>query len=122
MAHTNTWTSKGLIRKFTGDVEAEEILKSNFESHENSGFMKIKYIINDFSNVNEIRINTEHTKIYALTDDIISDTKGKFKIAIVATKDEHLMLANSYRNEMKNYHFTCEIFQTFEKAKEWAEL
>ena len=120
MAHTNTWTATGLIRKFTGDVKAEEILTSNFESHENPDFLTIKYIINDFSEVDKILLGTEHTKIFASTDDIISDTKGKLKIAIVVNRDEHIMLANSYRNEMKNYYFNCEIFQNLKDAEKWA--
>ena len=122
MAHTNNWTSTGLIRKFTGDVKAEEILKSNFESHENPDFLTIKYVINDFSDVGKILLGTEHTKIFASTDDIISNTKGKMKIAIVANRDEHIALANSYRNELKNYYFNCEIFQNLADAEKWANL
>ena len=121
MPHTNTWTSTGLIRKFTGDIKAEEILKSNFDTHENPDFETIKYIINDFSEVNEILIKTEHTKIYASTDDIISDTKGKLKIALVVNRDEHIALANNYREDMKNKLFECETFKTLNEARNWAE-
>lgn len=121
MPHTNTWASTGLIRKFTGDIKTEEILKSNFDTHENPDFETIKYIINDFSDVNEILINTAHTKIYASTDDIISNTKGRLKIAIVVDKDEHIALANNYRKEVKNKLFEGETFKTLNEARNWAE-
>ena len=80
-------------------------------------FESIKYIINDFTEVTKLAINTDHTKIYATTDDIISDTKGNLKIAIVAKQDAHIALANNYREEMKNKLFECEIFQTVEEAQ-----
>ena len=122
MAHSLTWQSNGLFRNFTDEISPEEILKSNFDIHIHPQFEKIKYIINDFTKVTELVINSGHTKIYASTDDVISDTKGKLKIAIVANQDAHIALANSYREQMKNKFFECEIFQTQEEAQVWAEL
>lgn len=121
MAHTNTWNKNGLFRKFTGEISPEEILQSNFDLHIHPKFESIKYIINDFTEVTELAINKDHTKIYATTDDIISDTKGNLKIAIVAKQDAHIALANNYRVEMKNKLFECEIFQTVKEAQKWAE-
>jgi len=122
MAHTNTWNEHGLFRKFSEEISPEEILQSNFDIHACPEFETIKYIINDFTEVTDLVINTNHTKIYASTDDIISDTKGNLKIAIVAKLDAHIALANNYREEMKNKFFKCEIFQTLKEAQIWAEL
>ena len=119
MPHTYTWETNGLLRKFTGEISPEDILQSNFELHIHPKFEEIKYIINDFTEVTDLIVDVSHTKIYASTDDIISDTKGKFNIAIVVTKDAHFDLANNYRNEMKNRSFKCEIFQTIEDARKW---
>lgn len=121
MTHTLNWESNRLIRKFTGDVGAEEILKSNFDLQVHPKFATIKYIINDFTDVEHLLVQEEHTKIYASTDDVISDTKGHFKIAIVTTKDEHIELAKAYRAAMKNNLFECEIFSTVEEAQKWGE-
>jgi len=121
MPHINTWEKKGVLRKFTGNIQAEEILSSNFALHEHPGFAKIAYIINDFSEITGVSLDSSHTKIYASTDDIISETKGKFNIAIVVNQDALADLANSYRNEMKNRYFKCEIFKTVEDARKWVE-
>lgn len=120
MPHTNTWETKSLLRKFSGILQPEEILSSNIEIQADPKFTKIAYIINDFTAVTEFAIDANHTKVYASTDDIISDTKGKFNIAIVV-KDAQLALANSYKSEMKNRFFKCEIFQTVDDARKWAE-
>lgn len=120
MAHTYLWESAGLYRKFVGEISGEEILTSNFEIQNREEFMTIKYIINDFTDISGYTVNKAHTGIYARTDDIISDTKGKLKIAIVADKDEIIALAESYRQQMTNRQFSCEIFKTLQEAKKWA--
>lgn len=122
MPNTLTWKPHYLFRKFTGDVTGEEILKSNFDLQAHPRFAAIKYIVNDFTDVSALLIDTHHTKIYASTDDIISDTKGKFKIAIVVNQEAHVDLAKSYRDSLKNNVYDCEIFETVEDAKKWGEL
>lgn len=122
MAHKSIWTSDGLIRKFSGKITPDEILKSNLDLYSDPKFEKIKYIINDFTSIKCHTIDASHTKVYASTDDIISNTKGKYKIAIVVNENTNTHLANSYKNEMKNSYFKCEVFQSVEDAKEWVSL
>ena len=119
MPYTNTWETDGLYRKFTGKISGDEILESNFELHTDPDFQKIKYIINDFTEVTGHSIETIHTKVYALTDEMVSRTKGKLKIALVVTQDPLIALANSYREEMIGNRFECDIFQTIEDARKW---
>ena len=119
MSHTNTWETKGLYRKFTGVITAGEILESNFKIHVHPDFQKIKYIINDFIEISEHSIDKPHMKAYALTDDVISETKGHLKIAIVVNQDGLLDLANNYLQQMKDKMFECEIFQTVDDARSW---
>ena len=121
MAHTIDWNQKGVIRTFTDNLYADEILKSNFDLLENPQFKNSHYIINDFTHLIECDIRPEHTKIFASTDDIISHSTGRFKIAIVANNENHILLANNYKDEMKNTVFTCEIFQSIDEALIWAE-
>ena len=118
MPHTNTWKPGGLYRKFTGAISGEEILESNFDLHPE--FQKINYIINDFTEVIEHSVDVIHTKVYASTDEIISDAKGKLKIALVVTQEPLIALADSYREEMIGNRFDCNIFKTIEDAREWA--
>ena len=119
MPYTNTWESEGLYRKFVGEINGDEILESNYELQADSNFQKIKYIINDFTEVTGHSIETAHTKAYAASDDIISITKGKLKIALVVTQPPLVALANSYREQMRGKLFECEIFQSIEDARKW---
>ena len=122
MPHTNTWEATGLFRKFSGEVDGEEILASNFEVQVHPNFEHIKYIINDFTEITGFTITTTHTRTYAKTDDIMSVTKGRLKIAIIADDEEHIALANNYREEMKNKKIECGIFDSEENARKWTSL
>ena len=119
MPHTTNWEKDGIIRTFSGELDPEEILTSNFEIYNQPNFEIVKYIINDFSGVTSLTVDNEHTKIFASTDDIISKTKGKLLIAIVITHQKHVALAKNYQQEMKNNLFICEIFESLEDAKKW---
>lgn len=119
MPYTNTWESDGLYRKFTGVVSGEEILESNFELHEHSNFQKINYIINDFTEMSGHTIEIAHTKAYAVSDDVISDSKGRLKIALIAIQEEHIALANIYCEQMEDKRFECGIFKRIEDARKW---
>ena len=119
MPHENTWETEGLYRVFTGEVSGDEILESNFELHVHPDFQKIKYVINDFTAVTSQTIAAVHTKAYAKTDDIISNTKGSLKIALIVINEPLISLANSYREQMIGSSFECEIFQSIDDARNW---
>lgn len=121
MPHSNIWEEDGLLREFTGEIEADEILRANLNLHVHPDFYKISYIINDFSGVTSVSVTESDTQVYALTDDIISESKGRWNIAIIVTQDELLALAETYRSQMKNRFYKCEIFQTTDDARKWIE-
>ena len=119
MPHSNTWETEGLYRKFIGEISAYEILESNIELHNNANFSKIKYVINDFSNVTGHSVEITHTRIYASTDRLISDYKKELKIALVVTQAELIELAKSYREQMLGERFECQIFKAIGEARTW---
>lgn len=118
MTNKLTWLTDGLLREFIGEISPTEILKSNFEVQSHHKFEDIKYLMNDFTQVTEMLVEKEHTKVYASTDDVVSLTKGKLLIAMVVL-DAQIPLAESYRNELDNELFICEIFKTREEANAW---
>ncbi len=120
MPHTNIWEPDGLYRVFTGEVNGDEIFKSNTELHADFRFKKIDYIINDFSQMTGHSIDMSHTEVYASTDIMISRTKHKLKIALVVPQPALQDLAKNYCDLMKGQVFECDIFQTLEEARNWS--
>lgn len=119
MAHTVTWENNGIYRKFTQQITGEEILRSNFDLHNDPRFLSAEYVLNDFSEITDHDIIDAHTRVYASTDDIISDNKGPLKIAMIVTSDDQVALVNSYKQAMLNDKFHCEMFETLEQARFW---
>lgn len=121
MPHTITWEPDGLYRKFTGEISGDEILESNYELHTDPDFKNIKYIINDFTEISGHSIEVSYTKAYAISDNVISAIRGSLKVALVAIQDDHVELANDYRNQMEGKKFECEIFKRIEDARKWVK-
>lgn len=119
MPHSNTWQDHGLIRSFTGTVDGEEILESNFELHTNPKFNNADYVINDFSLVTDISINETHARAFSSVDKNLSHRKPTLKIALVVIHQEQRVLAEHYRQLMMDSSFQCEIFDTLVEAQAW---
>ena len=120
MPYTNNWEEKGLYRKFTGTINGVEILEANLKLHVDARFNKIKYVINDFTEVSDLRVETKHTNAYAASDKVISDRMRGLKIAIVVTTELQITLAKAYLEQMKDSNFRCEIFTNLDDAYKWA--
>ncbi len=119
MSHEITWRENGIYRKFSDIIHPEEILQSNFATHEDPRFLEVDYIINDFIDIERIAMDPEHSRIFASTDDVIADNREKkMKIAIVI-QPEYQSLAEAYRQSLNTRMFICEIFNTVDNAEEW---
>lgn len=121
MPHAILWEKNGVIRKFNGTISGEEILQSNFDLQAHPKFGDLKYIINDFTSVTEHNIELGHAKAYAVSDDVISDTKYELKIAIIVIQEDLIDLARYYKSQMTNMYFDCEIFESEKNAHQWIE-
>jgi len=119
MPYTNNREENGLYRKFTGTIHGIEILEANLKLHVDSRFNNIKYVLNDFTEATELRVEPKHTNAYAASDKVISDRMLGLKIAIVVTTELQTKLANAYREEMKGSNFKCEIFTHLDDAYKW---
>ncbi len=119
MPYTNNWQEKGLYRKFTGTISGIEILEANLKLHVDPRFNNIEYVLNDFTEVGDLRVETKHTSAYAASDKVISDRMHGLKIALVVTTELQIELANAYREQMKDSNFKCEVFTSLDDAYKW---
>ena len=120
MSHQYKCEPEGLYRHFTGETSGDETLESNFEIHKHPIFLDIQYVINDFTYIPGHSIGMHHPKTYSLTDEVISRSKGNLKIALIVTKESLIPLAISYRDQMIDNVFECDIFNTIDNARIWA--
>lgn len=116
MPYIHKWKGTGVVREFSGLIDAIQILNSNLELHRQ--FSDIHYVINDFTRISEVTITAEQTKAFSSSDEMIAYTKGNLNIAIVIS-EEFLPLALAYQKQMVDSSFTCQIFKNMDEAEQW---
>jgi len=116
MPYQNTWKNDGLHRIFTGTVTAEEVLTSNLSIHGDKRFDDLKYVYNDFSQVDDYVLNT--FDIYNITsiDNIAATYNEKLKVIIIAKNEGILKGAHIYAEQMKDTPFKILVFDNVESA------
>lgn len=119
MPHTNSWKERGLIRSYTEIINGSEIIESNLEMHGDSRFDHISYVINDFSKVEGCLVSEEELEMMSITDEVAKHSNRYLKIAIVATQEEIIKLAQIYCDFMRDASYDAEIFATLEDAHAW---
>ena len=119
MAHTYNWETNGLYRKFSGNIRSDEILETSLELQMMPEFEQAKYVINDFLEVTGHSVLPEHTKAYAAIDNVIANTAGIIKIALVIDNEALTQIADNYLELMENELFDCALFKTVEDARHW---
>ncbi|ATX79550.1 hypothetical protein Ga0123461_1131 [Mariprofundus aestuarium] len=119
MPYSIIWESEGIYRIFSGMVNGEEVLESNIDLYDDVRFKSARYIINDFTEISGHAIEASHLPIFASTDEMISQLKHEFKIALIVPQDAYVGLANSLCELTKNKLFEYATFQTIDGARNW---
>jgi len=117
--HSIIWESVGLYRIFSGLVSAEEILESNLELYNDVRFSNARYIINDFTEISDLSIQPADLPAFASTDEMVSQLKHEFTIALVVPQNAYVGLAKSLCELTKDKRFEYAIFQTVDDALKW---
>jgi len=116
MAHTNKWEDRGLRRIFSGNITAEEVLKSNLAMHGDARFDDIKFILNDFTQIEGFEVSHIEIKQISKFDHVAALTNKKLKIIIVATDESLLKWIYAYIEQMQNSPLECVVFKSLDDA------
>lgn len=121
MAYENCWYYHGLYRKFTGVLTGEDIAHSNLALHGDARFDDLRFIINDFLDVESAQFSEHDIDLIAHTDRIAQLDSRNVKIAIIANTPDLIEMAAKYMQEMEAAQFACKLFDDPTKARHWAE-
>ena len=122
MAYENIWEERGLYRVFSGFTSGKEVLDSNLALHGDPRFDKIKYVLNDFSAIEDFQVSEMDITLIANIDDVAARSKQSLKIAIIATHDPLLEWIYKYGEKMVDSVFETQLFETLAEAKKWCDL
>ena len=119
VAHLNKWEEKGLYREFSEHITGEEVLNLNLAIHGDPRFDNIKYVINDFTKVNDFDFSDMDINIIAVTDNVATKSNPRLKIALIVTLQPLMKWADSYCELMKGSPYKTKIFDNLSDAKKW---
>lgn len=116
MSYQNIWEKKGLHRTFTGKITGAEVLSSNLQAHGDERFDQLKYVLNDFTQIESFEVSEIDISIIAATDNAATLSNPGLKIAIVTTDEKLLSWANLYLGKSP---YPCKIFNNTVNALSW---
>lgn len=116
MAYKNEWKEKGLHRQFTGIITGKEVLKANLYIQADERFNNIKYVFNDFTQIEDFEISHVNIAEIATIDNFASKQHEKIKIIILATNKGFLEWAGRYLTQMDVSPFDVVICEDMESA------
>ncbi|MBD3610603.1 MAG: hypothetical protein HUJ30_08640 [Gammaproteobacteria bacterium] len=122
MSYELKWTDdRGLQRTFKGSVMADDVLTSVLTVHGDPRFEKIRYIINDFTNITDYNLDDEDIKVLSAMGKAATLTNPGLKVAIVAHNSEVLNLGEFYCQRVANSSVNCQTFEDLEACQQWVK-
>ena len=127
MAHQTNWEQEGLCRIYTGKISGDEVFNSNLAIQGDPRFVDIKYVINDFTEINEFIVgkidilNIAAMDNFSAIDNIVCKGNTTLKIAIIAIFEPLLEWINLYIESMQGSLYQCKLFENIDDAHEWVK-
>ena len=118
MSYEVFWEPRGVVKRFEGVVSSADLLRSVVETEADARFDSLRFVINDFRDVSQIKFGVQEVSEVATLDLGASRTNPAIRIAVVATLPEVIALAEHYANSPLNVYPT-RIFASMEAAQAW---
>jgi len=114
------WLEDGLYRKFTGKIDTQYILKSNYELYGDDRFQYLSYVLNDFSEIDTVLLDEEDVLDIANIDSMRSRINIGLKVALViANHPTQVALALTFTEFMEKSNYKCKVFLKPKDALSW---
>ncbi len=118
MGYELIWEPKGVVKRFFGDVDGDQLLKSAAETEGDPRFDEYHYVINDFLACESFSAPLDVVEEVAAIDGAAALINKRIKIAIVATLPGVLAAAEQYVKAPYTSYPT-RIFSTLDNARDW---
>lgn len=121
MAFVITWEPPhGAYRKFTGHLGDEELVRSISIAYGDSRFDDLRYVIDDFLDVESYSIQEDTILYIAAMDGAAARSNPDIVVAIVIAESQQKALATLYATSPSNAYPT-RIFTDLAEARAWVD-
>lgn len=120
MGYRLYWEKRGAVKHFSGVVTGDDISRSLNDVHGSDQFDSLRFVINDFRDVQEIDFADLDIDYIAALDKAAFVTNPLIKLAIVAADPRIREIAAQYANSPLNAYPT-RLFDNMADAELWAK-
>jgi len=117
MANTISWEKNGVYWKYSGEVSAEEIVKTSTSIYGDPRFDDLTYKIVDFTDASIIKMTDDALDEIAFQHLAAELSKPRIKNAIIMTVAVESV--ERFASFFKESTWDVQIFQDIEAANEW---
>jgi hypothetical protein len=121
MSYELIWEPRGVVKRFFGHVDGNEVLRATTETEVDPRFDDLRFVINDFLACTGFAFPADAVEEMAAIDGAIAQINSKIKIAIVATLPDVIAAADAYATDPLTSYPT-RTFSTIEDARRWLGL
>lgn len=118
MSYELRWHPGGVTKYFFSIVTNDDMLLSVYESEADSRFENLRYVINDFLEIEGCDFETPIAERIAIQDRGAAFTNPNIRIAVVTTHPQVIAAAEAYAASPLNVYPT-KIFSTLQEARVW---
>jgi len=115
-----SWESKGLVKRFFGDVTDKQFIDAVIESESDARFDGLRHVINDFRDVESFVFTPDDVDYVAAIDNAAAVSNPHIRIAVITSNPEIIALATQYAESPMNVYPT-RIFATLADARSWLD-
>jgi hypothetical protein len=121
LACENRWEGKGLYRLYLRKISGKDLLNSNLTIQGDPRFDDLRYIVNDFTKVEEFDGREIDISRIAMVDSVAAKSNSDIKIAIVSNNEMILKWIYLYSEKMQgSLYDQIKIFDNTDDAYQWA--
>ena len=121
MAYRAIWEDDGIKWIFHGDLTNEDFMQRGYELYEDHRYESIKYQIFDFSDIDEVMVETDIVQCSASLDALQSLRNPDVKIAFISVRQVVFGLKRMYEtyHQLEGGSWQCRVFNTEVDARAW---
>lgn len=112
------WEARGVVKRYFGHVDSEELLAPVISTEADLRFEKLRFVINDFLEAQSVSYTPADIETIAAHDIGAASVNADIKVAVVTTLPDIIELAQHYE-KVSTQAYPMRIFSTMAEARAW---
>lgn len=119
MPYATEWEQHGILWRYWGQVDGQQLIRSNLDIYGDERFDRLKYQIVDLTRVARLDVARDDILTLAAYDRAASLSNPRIRIAVVALLTAARSLTRLYEVENTASPWSTRLFDNMREARDW---